>query len=312
MKRIVSIFVCLCMLFVACFSLTACDDRDYKKAVALLDAGEYEEARELFAALGDYEDSEDYLAGFCYLPYRVDYNYVGRTGTFDITFNSDNLIVGMSSVSNEGVSSDNVFRYDERGDMVHSETTKNGVTVIYDYVFTSDGNFATSVYTDSNGFNMYHLFDYDENGNLTTQLCLDTEGYFYQIYYSYNENGLLASEEYIYPDGTPYSLFISYEYDENGNVVKEICSNEWGGQESIEYTYDDNQNVVKKVYNQHDGSQTIHEYSYDTNGNITSIIRTDDDGTVQSLAFHYRLVYVAGGITNATNNFFREYLYETL
>lgn len=312
MKRIVSVFVCFCMIFVACFSLTSCDDRDYVKAVALLDEGKYEEARELFVALGDYEDSEEYLSGFCYLPYRMDYNFVGRTGTFDITFNSDNLIAGMSSVSNEGLASDNVFCYDEHGDMVHIESTKDGDTITYDYVFTSDGNFATSVYTDSTGAHMYHLFTYDENGNLATQLCLDTEGYFYQNYYSYNENGLLANEEYIYPEGTTFSLFISYEYDENGNVVKEICDYEDGNQESIEYTYADNQNIVKRIYNQYDGSRTIWEYSYDINGNIASITRTDADGTVQSLVFHYTLVFVAGGITNATDNFFREYLYEML
>ena len=59
MKRIVSICICFCMIFAATFSLMSCDDLDYKKAIKLLDEGKYEEARDIFLALGDYEDSAD-------------------------------------------------------------------------------------------------------------------------------------------------------------------------------------------------------------------------------------------------------------
>ena len=43
MKRIVSICICFCMIFAALFSLTSCNDLDYKNAIKLLDEGKYEE-----------------------------------------------------------------------------------------------------------------------------------------------------------------------------------------------------------------------------------------------------------------------------
>ena len=56
MKRFISIVLCL----VLAFSLCGCSMIDYKKAVMLYEGGGYEGAKELFEALGDYEDSADY------------------------------------------------------------------------------------------------------------------------------------------------------------------------------------------------------------------------------------------------------------
>ncbi len=53
MKKILTALLALVMVLALC----GCDSSDYKKAIALLDGGDYAAAREMFVALGDYEDS---------------------------------------------------------------------------------------------------------------------------------------------------------------------------------------------------------------------------------------------------------------
>ena len=55
MKKIVALILTLIMLGM----LVGCDRSDYTKAVALYESGDYMEALEIFAELGDYEDSAD-------------------------------------------------------------------------------------------------------------------------------------------------------------------------------------------------------------------------------------------------------------
>lgn len=58
MKRVLSILLCFAMTL----SLCGCSRLDYKKAVMLYESGAYESAKEIFDALGDYEDSAGYAA----------------------------------------------------------------------------------------------------------------------------------------------------------------------------------------------------------------------------------------------------------
>lgn len=57
MKKFLALILALSMAFALC----GCGNNDYKKAVSLFEEGEYEQAKELFIALKDYEDSEAYL-----------------------------------------------------------------------------------------------------------------------------------------------------------------------------------------------------------------------------------------------------------
>ncbi len=52
-------FVALLLAVVLVMALTGCDSMDYKKAQDLYDDGEFEDAKEIFEELDDYEDSED-------------------------------------------------------------------------------------------------------------------------------------------------------------------------------------------------------------------------------------------------------------
>ena len=50
-------FLCMCLVLALCLCLCSCKSSDYKKAMALFEAGEYEEAIVAFEALADYKDS---------------------------------------------------------------------------------------------------------------------------------------------------------------------------------------------------------------------------------------------------------------
>lgn len=51
--------LCLCLVLTLCLCLCSCKSSDYKKAMSLYEAGEYEEAIVLFESLVDYKDSAD-------------------------------------------------------------------------------------------------------------------------------------------------------------------------------------------------------------------------------------------------------------
>ncbi len=63
MKKFVSILLAAVLLF----SLSGCAKNDYDAAIALLDSGSLSDAREAFAALGDYKDSEEMIKKCDYL-----------------------------------------------------------------------------------------------------------------------------------------------------------------------------------------------------------------------------------------------------
>lgn len=66
MKKLLAIVLVLCLGVGLC----ACDKQDYAKAQAAYEAGKYEEAQALFAALGDYEDSAEMAKKSSYMQGR--------------------------------------------------------------------------------------------------------------------------------------------------------------------------------------------------------------------------------------------------
>lgn len=51
----------VCLMLALCLCLCSCKSSDYKNALAQFEAGEYQKARDVFAALEDYEDASELL-----------------------------------------------------------------------------------------------------------------------------------------------------------------------------------------------------------------------------------------------------------
>ena len=81
-------------------------------------------------------------------------------------------------------------------------------------------------------------------------------------------------------------------YDENGNLIREIYTEDDGSQEFCDYSYDANGNRVKEVYYDEDGIMGTYDYTYDANGNAIKTVRTDDEGVQESVETQYALVYI--------------------
>lgn len=63
----------IAVLFISVI-LTACDSSDYNQAIALFDSGDYESAKIIFEALGDYENSSEYVKDCDYHMAKDEYN----------------------------------------------------------------------------------------------------------------------------------------------------------------------------------------------------------------------------------------------
>ena len=305
MKKIISLFICVILLATACLAFTSCDVVDYVRAIALLEAGKYEEAKAIFEELGDYGESEKYLAGFHYMPKSVTYHLTDREGVCDIVLGANNLVEKVST-ERPDLSFVTVFTYDGEGNVIQQSASGSSMEdSYYNYTYDANGHLIKAIYTDVNGFVGMSEYFYDEEGKLTRQTYRDATEIWYVCEYTYNNQGQLILLTYEGTDG--YSYTQDYTYDSNGNLVKEVYTNRDGTQEFSDYTYDANGNRVKAVYSDADGIFNTCDYTYDANGNAIKTVSTDADGTLQSTETQYVLVYIPFEIPAGTQFVFDGY-----
>ena len=74
------------------------EEAKYNEALSLIEKGKYEEAYEIFKALGSYKDSAKHLARFIYFPTVVNYDLFDRSGVMTVTLGDYNLPIRVVSV----------------------------------------------------------------------------------------------------------------------------------------------------------------------------------------------------------------------
>ena len=101
--------------------------------------------------------------------------------------------------------------------------------------------------------------------------------------YEYNEYGNMTvmNTEGMFSDRTEYK----YEYDENGNIVKDVILDEDGSIVNIStYEYDAAGNQIKRGYkNESLGSEGEEISEYDTDHNLMKTTDYDEDGTIKEI-----------------------------
>ena len=319
MKKIISLFLCFALLLTAGLSLVSCNDndgadadpkeQDYVAALELLANCDYEGAKAMFESLGDYKNSEEYLSKFYYMPTSFEYDLIDKKGTNDVSYYSNNLPKSEITIraDAQAVSS---FIYDENGNLIKQVMTKNTETepevYVYDYTYNSKGQRISAYYTAFDGFHVSYTFEYDENGRLTKQVYQDDSGADYRYTMVYDENGNMIRNEGLF-NGESQVLNMVYTLDDNGRVIKEVCTYPNGYQETIDYEYDEHGNLVKETYTEGDGGQSVCDYEYDEHGNVIKETYTDEDGVVQYVKTEYILLYLPTGISHGTEAFLREF-----
>ena len=184
--------------------------------------------------------------------------------------------------------------YDANGRLIRREYvfTANGhVTKEYDYTYSSDGRLLKIVFKQPRETDVVTEYTYDEAGNLIKTVETSAEEV---VTVEYDGRGNIKKEETVASDGGKITQ--TYTYDERGNKVRF----EYAGGDALwfnEYTYDDNGKLIKKVCTPTDGNIVISEYTYiyDEAGRLIKRTRTEEaEGEKTERVYEY--IYDENGV----------------
>lgn len=290
----------------------------YDEALKLLDEGQYEAAYEVFKELGDFKDSEKYLARFHYMMVGVTGKSVDGNETeelqAEILLNSNNLLEKFSVTEDPDYSWSYEFAYNENGKLSKKIEKDGNWTSTTEYEYDEKGNLVKR--TENRNERLYITeYTYDNSGNIVKHTyTVPDMNYVTTMEYTYDEKNNEIKRVLV--DGSMTNEYITtYTYDSNGNLIKESTTDSYGGAFTAEFSYDSNCNLIRisedrldtvTNYTYDEKGQIIkilesdgdaEEYVYDGNGNITKIIYISSSGYYSATEIEYKLVYIPFDMT---------------
>ncbi len=235
-----------------------------------------------------YEHSEDEEMGFA---------------TDEVTLNP----LYYRSVADNGFANENLFTYDENGNMLTwtCSDSQDGLYSTSVYEYDAAGNRVRAVETSETYGGSVTEYEYDAAGNCVRETRTNDDGttsaavYEYNMYgdqvYSKNVDGDRIYElisEYSYQNGHPAKLIFTamydgevsdvttytYEYGPDGTMTKMTQTDDYG---TVEEEYDGNGNCAHRVYtspgSEEDGYEEFSEYK--ENGDLIRSLRTFGNGS---------------------------------
>ena len=188
----------------------------------------------------------------------------------------------------DGYTTKEEYERDENGNTiksVHYDSDGN-ITKIYEYEYDEMGREIKCVrYDDDETVAYWHEYEYDKSGNEIRSRSYNSTGNFEYctVERKYDENG--RKIYYCHKDNDIITEKQENEYDEDGNIIREIRTSydsDTGQKQSQtidEYTYDDNGNRVGYA-NYHDGEEETYSFlwerEYDENGRETAFYLYDN------------------------------------
>ena len=261
MKKIVCILVLLCVIL-GCFCSCANEIKNresYNKGLRLLEAGRYSEAYVVFKNLGDYEDSAEILSHFVYVRERATVTDSQGVSTEEMYYNEDNLPIQKIV------------------------TDHNGHKDIYEYTYYSNGLLKSEVLVDTLLHEHRYFYKYDAHNNLIKKTYIDYDGSECVETYVYDDDDRLV--KHVIDD-----RYYTYEYDDNGNVVREIKYLNGKENRTRLYTYDVNGQMIRQIIIQ-DAWPTVttsrYDYTYDYGGNLTKEVETKGNKITSTTHYVY-------------------------
>ena len=295
MKKIISVFVLVCML---CLCFASCDigkKARYNEAIGHLEKRDYLAAYEIFCELGDYKDSQDILARFEYIPVRRQMSYGDIETITNITLDENNLPVRFWCSANCDTEDlrcvANGLTYDERGNLKQKTYVYNDGSIrVYDYTYDEENRLIKETLTFSSGAVHMTDYTYDEQGRLIKEVVSYDSGSGRIYEYSYDISGRLLqkSESSAHSDGFTYKTKYHYSYDADGNLVKELQTFENDEKTTgFDYVYDVSGNLLKRVHTLYSGVKDVYECTYDEKSNLIKEVYTDSDGETEIYDYVY-------------------------
>ncbi len=174
-----------------------------------------------------------------------------------------------------------VYEYDEEGNLTSILNYKSG-ELDYRLNYDKNGNVIEEIYYSDEEVSQLTEFEFDSDGKLLGEnWTLDGE-WWATAEYVYDEKGVLVEEKYARQNGAEGTT--RYVYDDKGRLI-EKHDNEDGLYYSCDY--DESGNLVKEVYFTEGKEDYRYEYKYDEKNQITEKA-TFEDGTIdQRDTFEY-------------------------
>lgn len=256
----------------------------YMLAIAMIDAGEYENA---YYALLELKKQGNEDARKKLLDFHVAAAYKAYSGTrsektvYNYTIDEFGYITSESVAAGKGDPSVITYEntYDQRGFLIKRVSSKSSDPV-YEYSYASDGKLEKMIILYQNGESDTYTYIYDSNGLLIEKMLESkkkgsTNPKKSSVAYTYDSFGRCIKET-----ESPYTFVTEYTYDEHGNIIKEIKQPTTSQTTIRTRTYDKNSNIIseKTDYEQSgyvDSNCTL-ENIYDEHGNLIKMTRKYD------------------------------------
>ncbi|MBR2465874.1 MAG: hypothetical protein IKB38_02955 [Clostridia bacterium] len=312
-------------------------EKNYQEALKLIDIGDYNRAYEIFKSLGDYEDSNERLNKFHYIPafftqtvYFDESIIVYERGEFlfnesnlpsaiipvgveleiskTLTYDENNRIIKAVLVGYDETET-TCYTYDESGNvtkMIFTRSTENTEPTKkeYDYFYNEKGELIKEICSSLSGISSV-IYTYDDS-NLIKKVSTAEGGYTTSSVYTYDNNNNLIRQTLSDQDGELNSTV--YVYDSKNNLIKKEYTAASGYTSSTVYTYDDRNNIVKETSTSQnsDGLHTT-VYTYDENGNLIKRTYTTPSGEETCYEINYKFVYIPHDLSDEEiDSFFEE------
>ncbi len=285
MKKWVSLLVVTGIL-VSC--MTACTQMSYKKALSLIEAGEYTQAYEILRTLDD-EQAKATKERFRFVPVKCEMLDAGEDSkhTMTVTYNENNLPKSIVRTNAAGESEIYAYTYDEQGRILQEAFNhQSNKQMTTDYSYDRNGNISKVIMDFYSGTQLAKLYTYDDNNRLIKETQVDSAGVDSETEYMYDGNGNQTQIVYKNPSGGEEVLNLIYDsqgkllrkqfasmneeyrytYDKNGNLIWSLYTDSMGSTTTQNYTYDANGKLLREENIYGEGHSRVYEYTYDVNG----------------------------------------------
>lgn len=163
-------------------------------------------------------------------------------------YDEEGNVLKLTEYDAEGnVQSGKEYTYDEYGNVTKETMLYVDGSVsnkVINNTYHSNGFLASATACHENG-DIISVIEYDEDGNTLLETMYDDGAPFSYYEHTYDENGKEVSYEFrFFEREGGYIHTFEYEYDQDGNVIKEVESDEEGNVESA-IDYDVDGNVLK-------------------------------------------------------------------
>ena len=235
--------ICLLLALVMVMAMTACGDENkkpYEEAVAAYNAGNYEEAAEKLAALGDYADAASLLASIKAEKTGVSMEITTAEGTSNdevaYVFKDGNLVKETITYADGSVVK-NYYKYNDI-DLCTSETHNNvdGTKVVINN-FYKDSIKLRTIRTNADKTKDTYEYTCDEQGKIMSHVLTLADGTVEEAVYNYDATtGMLIS----IMTNTSSNTFA---YNQHGDISNETLTVNGTEVYKANYTYTYNYSI---------------------------------------------------------------------